>query len=364
MPERLTKKIEVEGDGSKIQEQVRRFQELKFGEFKITKGILEKFGLSDNCKGCDAAASGTDARRHTDVGRRRLEQLIREDEVLRVRPDLRDVRLSRDAECENTQKRPEEWKVDELLMGEAEAAGGKVAGVYLLVNEDNIFGAETFEAETSDANREDAADKERDEGRRKMASEREKRNQDNKRRRLQLLATEKKLLDKFPEGCLHGPSRHDLNRILSALEFGPTTKEGCTIDASGILNAVQGSDESPHDGDAEMERWSMMCEGIEFWDDVDDWKPLNWELAVQARKVETEVFKMGVHKKVPRDVAEKMGCKVITTNWVDTNKSDTSWPNYRSMLVGREVKYDTRLDLFSATPPLETLKFLCSMCAR
>ena len=49
---------------------------------------------------------------------------------------------------------------------------------------------------------------------------------------------------------------------------------------------------------------------------------------------------------------------------MDTNKGDTSRPNYRSRLVGREVKYDKRLDLFSATPPLETLKFLCSMCAR
>ena len=66
MPERLTKKIEVEGDGSKIQEQVRRFQEFKFREFKITKGILEKVGFSDKCKGCEAAASRTDATRHTD----------------------------------------------------------------------------------------------------------------------------------------------------------------------------------------------------------------------------------------------------------------------------------------------------------
>ena len=72
--------------------------------------------------------------------------------------------------------------------------------------------------------------------------------------------------------------------------------------------------------------------------------------------------KMGVHKEVLRDVAKKMGCKVITTEWVDTNKGDTSRPNYRSRLVGREVKYDKRLDLFSAAPPLETLKFLCSMC--
>ena len=155
-------------------------------------------------------------------------------------------------------------------------------------------------------------------------------------------------MDKFLEGCLHGPSGHDLNRILSALEFGPTTKEGCTIDASGIINAVQGADESPHDEDAEMERWRMMYEGMEFWDDVNDWKPLNWELAVRARKLGMEFYKeMGVCKKVPRDVAKKMGCKVITTKWVDTNKGDTSRPNYRSRLVGREVKYDKRLDLFS-----------------
>ena len=199
---------------------------------------------------------GTDARRHTDDCRQRLEQLIRDDEVLKVRLDMRDVRLNRDAECE---------KVDDL-MEEAEAAGGKVAE-DLLVNEDDIVDAETFEEETSDANREDA-DKERDEGRRKIDSGEEKQNYDNKRRRLQLLASEKKLLDKFPEGCLHGPPRHDLNRILSDLEIRPTTNESCTIDASFIINAVQGEDESPHDEDAEMERWRMMFEGMEFWDDM------------------------------------------------------------------------------------------------
>ena len=138
-------------------------------------------------------------------------------------------------------------------MGEAEAAGGKVAEDFLL-HEDNIVDAETFDEETSDANREDA-DKDRDEGKWKMDSGEEKRNQDHKRRRLQLLATETKLLDMFPEGCLHGLSRHDLNRILSALEFVPTTKEGSTIDASGIINAVhdEDADESSHDEDAEME---------------------------------------------------------------------------------------------------------------
>ena len=97
------------------------------------------------------------------------------------------------------------------------------------------------------------------------------------------------------------------------------------------------------DEDAEMERWRMMHEGIEFWDDVNDWKPLSWEMAVKARKLEMELYKkMGVCKKVPRDVAKKMGCKVNTTKWVDTNKGDTSRPNYRSRLVGHEVKYDKK----------------------
>ena len=166
-------------------------------------------------------------------------------------------------------------------MGAAEAAGGKVAE-DLLVKCGNIVDAETFEEEASDANREDA-DKERDEGKRKMEREEEKRNQDNKRRRLQLFATEK-CLDKFPEGCLHGPCRHDLNRFLCALKFGPTTKEGCTVDASGIINAVQGADRSPHEEDAKMERWRMMYGGMELWDDVTDRKPLNWRVGSTGQK--------------------------------------------------------------------------------
>ena len=85
MPERLTKKIEVDGDGSKIQEQVRRFQEFKFREFKIIKWHSGQVRVHRTiAKVVKQAASGTDARRHTDDCRRRLEQLIRHDEVLRV----------------------------------------------------------------------------------------------------------------------------------------------------------------------------------------------------------------------------------------------------------------------------------------
>ena len=151
----------------------------------------------------------------------------------------------------------------------------------------------------------------------------------------------KKFLDKFPAGCLHGPSKHDLIRILSDLEFGPTTEKGCTIDASSIINAVQDADESPRDEDAEMDRWRMMFEGMEFWHDVTDWKPLNWELAVQA-----ESFRLNCSRRWVCTFAKNMGCKVMTTKWVDTNKGGTSRPKYRSSLVGHEVKYDETRSLF------------------
>jgi hypothetical protein len=66
---------------------------------------------------------------------------------------------------------------------------------------------------------------------------------------------------------------------------------------------------------------------------------------------------------VLRGQAAKDGCKVITTRWLDIIKGDSKHPNYRSRLVGREIKMDSRLDLFAATPPLESLRLMCSMCA-
>ena len=57
------------------------------------------------------------------------------------------------------------------------------------------------------------------------------------------------------------------------------------------------------------------------------------------------------------------GAKVITTKWVDTNKGTEEEPNYRSRLVGREIKRDQRPDPFAATPPLESLRFVVSLCA-
>ena len=55
--------------------------------------------------------------------------------------------------------------------------------------------------------------------------------------------------------------------------------------------------------------------------------------------------------------------KVITTKWLDQNKGDTDNPNYRARLVGREIAHDKRDDLFAATPPLESIRMIISICA-
>ena len=47
--------------------------------------------------------------------------------------------------------------------------------------------------------------------------------------------------------------------------------------------------------------------------------------------------------------------------WIDINKGDKTNPEYRSRLVAKEIKRDSRIDLFAATPPLEAKKMLFSM---
>ena len=56
--------------------------------------------------------------------------------------------------------------------------------------------------------------------------------------------------------------------------------------------------------------------------------------------------------------------KIISTKWIDTNKGDIDNPNYRARLVGREIATYKRDDLFAATPPLESLRYIVSKCAQ
>lgn len=57
---------------------------------------------------------------------------------------------------------------------------------------------------------------------------------------------------------------------------------------------------------------------------------------------------------MPRWRAREAKRNVVTTRWIHISKGDVRNPNYIANLVGRKLKMDKRLDLFAATPPLES----------
>ena len=114
----------------------------------------------------------------------------------------------------------------------------------------------------------------------------------------------------------------------------------------------------PHEED-ETTSFDALYKDGEFFDDVSGAK-LDKKMATTARRTEIDFFKArGVYFKRRRE----KWMKVISTKWLDVNKGDAKNPNYRARLVGREMAWDRRDDLFAATPPLESLKAVLSLCA-
>ena len=96
---------------------------------------------------------------------------------------------------------------------------------------------------------------------------------------------------------------------------------------------------------------------------MNGYRELDKNKVISARRLEIKYFKkMRVYRRVRREEAKRLGVKIITTKWLDTNKGDEATPNYRSRLVGREITNDNRLDSFAAPPPLS--KFITAMCAK
>ena len=117
---------------------------------------------------------------------------------------------------------------------------------------------------------------------------------------------------------------------------------------------------TPHE---EADLWAELYKDVSFYDDITGYA-MDQEKAIAARKLEMDFFrKMNVYTKVPRREAQDGGHKIITTRWLDVNKGDATNPDYRARLVGRELNTEARLDLFAATPPLESLRIICAFCA-
>ena len=106
----------------------------------------------------------------------------------------------------------------------------------------------------------------------------------------------------------------------------------------------------------------------EYWDDVNGGF-LNPRLVREARLLELDwIKKEKVYDYGSRVEAEKKGTKPILLLWVDTNKGDKNTPFMRSRICVRECKKSRNAvefmepeQLFSAMPPSEALKLLCSL---
>ena len=85
------------------------------------------------------------------------------------------------------------------------------------------------------------------------------------------------------------------------------------------------------------QQFTKSIENGYFRDDVSG-KVLDPNLVRQARADErTGVFKHKLFDKVPiQECYDQTGAPPVSTKWVDTNKSDTDDPDYRSRWVGRE----------------------------
>ena len=128
-----------------------------------------------------------------------------------------------------------------------------------------------------------------------------------------------------------------------------------------VRNATRGL-QNPEWKDGHHEEESVKHNMVAY-DDVTG-APLEVEKVKEARKVEMEFFRnREVYKKVHKDVCEAAGMKPIPTRWVDVNKGDNDRPDYRSRLVAKEYRSDSRPELYAATPPLEALRAILSQAA-
>ena len=338
MPERLTRKVELGVDGTNLEMPKDETKGLRLRDFRITKKILQKHGHTPKCAGCEAAMRGG-SRPHDADCRKRLEEALGNDEQYKHRIEERDTRLF------------SEPLTSEAKVQDVEDCESEVDVQELMQDQGNIIDAQI---QGDRGHKREAAKEEEEE------ASKEKEEQDVKRRKLRLLISERQLCRISRSPCGNKPSRFQLNTVLNDLEWGCNETVNRQTDISDFIGAL-----SPHEDDNDLEEWMHMYHDMEFFDDMNGMKHLDKKQVVAARKLEMEfVRKMRVYKKVPRSVAKAMMAKVLTTRWLDTNKGDEANPNFRSRMVGREIKKDNRLDLFAATPPLETLKMLLSMCAK
>ena len=340
---RNTKGIDLGGDGSKLAETpVRQHEEGLRRDFRITADLLEKFGYTADCAGCEAKILGTDHRNHSAECRARLEKEMQRDEQMTETLKRRDKRVQVDPLHEAAD--------DDELSTASPAVPPMTPQTVPPKHHDQEDDAEMEipEEEMQTFLDEDGLEYTPQEGGRDVEVP------DSPRHQKRGNAVPANMAKKQRVMLLGRSANNMLNLIMEAINrIEAKTEEKPKRPAQKF---VLGCSEV-----SRMEVDKTIYENYDFVDDI-SMKPLSKDRAIEARRLEIDFFrKMKVYEKVLRSKAA--GHKVITTRWLDVDKGDEQRPNYRARLVGRELKTDNRLDLFAATPPLESLRLLCSICA-
>ena len=100
------------------------------------------------------------------------------------------------------------------------------------------------------------------------ANDAEKESRDVKKRRLQVMASEKRLLGQIARHVGTSSERRKMNAMLMELEYGTGVKRERKWDISNIIGALEAECDSPHEEGEELERLRSLYEGVYFMDDM------------------------------------------------------------------------------------------------
>ena len=92
---------------------------------------------------------------------------------------------------------------------------------------------------------------------------------------------------------------------------------------------------------------------------------LDVKLMRAARGMEMELFRnRGVWlEKLPKATVKGRGGIVIQGRWVDTNKGESTAPDYRAQFVGKEFNTGIDPTLYATLPPLEASELIMSQAS-
>ena len=309
----------------------------------LKKADFEKHGFTDRCSGCSALIRGLRIQPHAEHCRKRMEKILEVDlrvKYARARLEergrkLREERHEPDSEVD--QKRRKLEGIEEAAMKEEDPKElAKLFEEYRKVYQER---------------------------------EREKDESDNKRRKLQEIEDET-LQTENPKRAAELYDEY-MN------EYKRQKRDKETSGEASFEEVASGSGDSPMLEERRMEIDQVLndlwveCERAKeeeiaeyAWDDVND-IPLPIDKVRAARREEMSYMKGRKFEVVKKSEAYRLtGKGPISTKWVDTDKSHgTGEVLVRSRWVARDFKKrgeKDREDLFSATPPLEFLRYVIS----